>query len=113
MEGCSLRNIECAAHFQVMVYFRIAMDAQILHHVRIVHGDLAGGDGIARDIRIRRSTFAISHRTCLGERGPFAMHRGHGGVTCGVGDLAIFDLAIRCTHGIGDAGRSRYPLHRF
>ena len=90
----------------------------LIRYAELIRIDATRGDGIAEDIRIRRSAFAISRRTCLGERGPFAILRGHGGVTCGVGDLSaccigdgilcfVYDiLCIVCDGANGCIGNS-------
>ena len=81
----------------------------LIRYAELIRINATRGDVVARDVGIRRSPrfLAVCGRAILRKGRALCLFRGHGGVTCGVGDLAIFDLAIRCcTHGIGDAGRS-------
>ena len=81
----------------------------LIRYAKLIRIDAARGDVVARDVGIRRSARcrAVCGRVSLSKGCALSVFRSHGGVIRGVGDLAIFDLAIRCcTHGIGDAGRS-------
>ena len=59
---------------------------------------------VARDVRIRRSPRfrAEFSRASLRKGCALSILRSDRGVSCGVGDLTIFDLAARCTYGVCD-----------